>query len=154
MIPLHALALMIMGRFNARLYVGYCSWYAIGTLASMQVPFVGFQPVRKASEHMGALGKIHIASINISGSLRHRCLWLAPDCCIRATCQIPCLVQTVPGYLVLFCHLCRPRRCSCYRWFDIQGLDCSLDWTILLSVGYRLRQKVIFLSQLLPVSER
>jgi dolichyl-diphosphooligosaccharide---protein glycosyltransferase len=57
MIPLHALALMIMGRYNARLYVGYCSWYAIGTLASMQVPFVGFQPVR-TSEHMGALGKI------------------------------------------------------------------------------------------------
>jgi dolichyl-diphosphooligosaccharide--protein glycosyltransferase len=55
MIPVHALALILMGRFNSRLYVGYCSWYAIGTLASMQVPFVGFQPVR-TSEHMGALG--------------------------------------------------------------------------------------------------
>lgn len=55
MIPLHALALTLMGRFSSRLYVGYSSWYAIGTLASMQVPFVGFQPVR-TSEHMGALG--------------------------------------------------------------------------------------------------
>jgi dolichyl-diphosphooligosaccharide--protein glycosyltransferase len=55
MIPLHALALTLMGRFTNRLYVGYSSWYAIGTLASMQVPFVGFQPVR-TSEHMGALG--------------------------------------------------------------------------------------------------
>lgn len=55
MIPLHALVLVFMGRFNNRLYVGYSSWYAIGTLASMQVPFVGFQPV-KTSEHMGALG--------------------------------------------------------------------------------------------------
>ncbi|GJJ11524.1 oligosaccharyl transferase stt3 subunit [Clathrus columnatus] len=55
MIPLHALALIIMGRFSNRLYVAYSSWYAIGTLASMQVPFVGFQPVR-TSEHMGALG--------------------------------------------------------------------------------------------------
>ena len=55
MIPLHALALTLMGRFTSRLYVGYSSWYAIGTLASMQVPFVGFQPVR-TSEHMGALG--------------------------------------------------------------------------------------------------
>ena len=54
MIPLHALALMIMGRFSSRLYVAYTSWYAIGTLSSMQVPFVGFQPVR-TSEHMGAL---------------------------------------------------------------------------------------------------
>ena len=55
MIPLHALALTLMGRFTSRLYVGYSSWYVIGTLASMQVPFVGFQPVR-TSEHMGALG--------------------------------------------------------------------------------------------------
>lgn len=55
MIPLHALALLLMGRFSNKLYVAYSSWYAIGTLSSMQVPFVGFQPVR-TSEHMGALG--------------------------------------------------------------------------------------------------
>lgn len=55
MIPVHALVLILMGRFSSRLYVAYCSWYAIGTLASMQVPFVGFQPV-STSEHMGALG--------------------------------------------------------------------------------------------------
>ncbi|KAF8585405.1 glycosyltransferase family 66 protein [Ramaria rubella] len=55
MIPLHALTLILMGRFTNRLYIAYSSWYAVGTLASMQVPFVGFQPVR-TSEHMGALG--------------------------------------------------------------------------------------------------
>jgi dolichyl-diphosphooligosaccharide---protein glycosyltransferase len=55
MIPLHTLVLILMGRFSDRLYVAYSSWYAIGTLASMQVPFVGFQPV-STSEHMGALG--------------------------------------------------------------------------------------------------
>ncbi|GBE86670.1 oligosaccharyl transferase STT3 subunit [Sparassis latifolia] len=55
MIPLHSFALICMGRFSNRLYVAYSSWYAIGTLASMQVPFVGFQPVR-TSEHMAALG--------------------------------------------------------------------------------------------------
>ncbi|KAI0287353.1 Oligosaccharyl transferase STT3 subunit [Russula brevipes] len=62
MIPLHALALTVMGRFTNRLYVGYSSWYAIGTLASMQVPFVGFQPVR-TSEHMGALGVFGLLQI-------------------------------------------------------------------------------------------
>ena len=56
MIPLHAFTLILMGRFSSRLYVAYSSWYAIGTLASMQVPFVGFQPVR-TSEHMAALGR-------------------------------------------------------------------------------------------------
>ncbi|KAL5492585.1 STT3 [Sanghuangporus weigelae] len=55
MIPLHSLILLLMGRYSSRLYVAYSSWYAVGTLASMQVPFVGFQPVR-TSEHMAALG--------------------------------------------------------------------------------------------------
>ncbi|KAI0332725.1 oligosaccharyl transferase STT3 subunit [Cubamyces sp. BRFM 1775] len=62
MIPLHALALVLMGRFSSRLYVAYSSWYAIGTLASMQVPFVGFQPVR-TSEHMAALGVFGLLQI-------------------------------------------------------------------------------------------
>jgi dolichyl-diphosphooligosaccharide--protein glycosyltransferase len=44
-----------MGRFNNRLYLSYSSWYVIGTIASMQVPFVGFLPLR-TSEHMAALG--------------------------------------------------------------------------------------------------
>ncbi|WFC98303.1 dolichyl-diphosphooligosaccharide--protein glycotransferase [Malassezia yamatoensis] len=55
MIPLHAFVLLLMGRYGTRLYVAYSSFYVIGTLASMQVPFVGFQPVR-TSEHMAALG--------------------------------------------------------------------------------------------------
>ncbi|KAK9328930.1 Oligosaccharyl transferase STT3 subunit-domain-containing protein [Lipomyces starkeyi] len=54
-IPLHALVLIIMGRYSNRLYVAYSSWYSLGTLASMQIPFVGFLPIR-SSEHMGALG--------------------------------------------------------------------------------------------------
>ncbi|KAI9290916.1 STT3 subunit of Oligosaccharyl transferase [Neoconidiobolus thromboides FSU 785] len=55
MIPLHAFALILMGRYSNRLYVAYSTFYAIGTLASMQVPFIGFQPT-KTSEHMAALG--------------------------------------------------------------------------------------------------
>ncbi|KII85991.1 glycosyltransferase family 66 protein [Plicaturopsis crispa FD-325 SS-3] len=62
MIPLHALVLILMGRFNSRLYVAYSSWYAIGTLSSMQVPFVGFQPVR-TSEHMAALAVFGLLQI-------------------------------------------------------------------------------------------
>ena len=55
MIPLHVFVLLLMGRWSERLYVAYSSFYVVGTLASMQVPFVGFQPVR-TSEHMAALG--------------------------------------------------------------------------------------------------
>ncbi|KAJ7581394.1 oligosaccharyl transferase STT3 subunit [Mycena floridula] len=62
MIPLHALVLILMGRYTSRLYVAYSAWYAIGTLSSMQVPFVGFQPVR-TSEHMAALGVFGLLQI-------------------------------------------------------------------------------------------
>ncbi|KAK3487347.1 ribosomal protein L35-like protein [Neurospora crassa] len=55
LLPLHAFVLICMGRYSTRLYVAYTTWYALGTLASMQIPFVGFLPV-KTSEHMPALG--------------------------------------------------------------------------------------------------
>jgi dolichyl-diphosphooligosaccharide--protein glycosyltransferase len=56
LLPLHAFVLICMGRYSPRLYVSYTSWYALGTLASMQIPFVGFLPIR-SSEHMSALGR-------------------------------------------------------------------------------------------------
>lgn len=56
LLPLHAFVLICMGRFSPRLYVSYTTWYALGTLASMQIPFVGFLPIR-SSEHMSSLGK-------------------------------------------------------------------------------------------------
>ena len=55
LIPLHVLTLMIIGRFSHRVYVAYSTVYGLGTLLSMQIPFVGFQPVT-SSEHMAALG--------------------------------------------------------------------------------------------------
>jgi dolichyl-diphosphooligosaccharide--protein glycosyltransferase len=54
-IPLHVFVLILMGRYNHRLYTAYTTWYALGTLASMQIPFVGFLPIR-SNDHMAALG--------------------------------------------------------------------------------------------------
>lgn len=51
LIPLHVFTLMITGRFSHRIYVAYSTLYCIGTILSMQIPFVGFQPVQ-SSEHM------------------------------------------------------------------------------------------------------
>lgn len=62
MLPLHAFALICMGRYSARLYVAFSTFYAIGTLASMQVPFVGFQPIN-TSEHLAALGVFGLLQI-------------------------------------------------------------------------------------------
>lgn len=55
LIPLHVFVLILMGRYNHRLYTAYSTWYALGTLASMQIPFVGFLPIR-SNDHMASLG--------------------------------------------------------------------------------------------------
>lgn len=55
LIPLHVLVLMVTGRFSHRIYVAYSIVYVVGTILSMQISFVGFQPVQ-SSEHMAALG--------------------------------------------------------------------------------------------------
>ncbi|XP_071788330.1 dolichyl-diphosphooligosaccharide--protein glycosyltransferase subunit STT3B-like [Asterias amurensis] len=55
LIPLHVCVLLLMGRFSYRIYVAFTVFYILGTVFSMQVPFVGFQPVR-TSEHMAAAG--------------------------------------------------------------------------------------------------
>lgn len=55
LIPLHVFALILMGRFSDRLYVAYSTFFTLGLILSMQIPFVGFQPVR-TSEHMASAG--------------------------------------------------------------------------------------------------
>lgn len=55
LIPLHVFVLMLVGRFSDRLYVAYSTFFTLGLLLSMQIPFVGFQPVR-TSEHMASAG--------------------------------------------------------------------------------------------------
>lgn len=62
LIPLHVFALCIMGRFSNRMYISYCTFYVIGTLSSMIIPFVGFMPLR-TSEHMAALGVFGLLQI-------------------------------------------------------------------------------------------
>ncbi|KAJ0181436.1 hypothetical protein K1T71_003521 [Dendrolimus kikuchii] len=62
LIPLHVLALMVLGRFSARVYVAYSTLFCIGTILSMQISFVGFQPVQ-SSEHMLALGTFGLCQL-------------------------------------------------------------------------------------------
>lgn len=55
LIPLHVFVLLLMGRYSPRLFTSYTTFYILGLLFSMQIPFVGFQPIR-TSEHMAASG--------------------------------------------------------------------------------------------------
>nr|XP_018900481.1 PREDICTED: dolichyl-diphosphooligosaccharide--protein glycosyltransferase subunit STT3A [Bemisia tabaci] len=63
LIPMHVLILMITGRFSHRIYIAYSTLYCVGTILSMQIPFVGFQPVQ-SSEHMLALGVFGLCQIH------------------------------------------------------------------------------------------
>uniref|UniRef100_A0A3P9KGY1 Dolichyl-diphosphooligosaccharide--protein glycosyltransferase subunit STT3B n=1 Tax=Oryzias latipes TaxID=8090 RepID=A0A3P9KGY1_ORYLA len=55
LIPLHVFVLLLMQRYSRRVYIAYSTFYIVGLILSMQVPFVGFQPIR-TSEHMAAAG--------------------------------------------------------------------------------------------------
>ncbi|XP_022253103.1 dolichyl-diphosphooligosaccharide--protein glycosyltransferase subunit STT3A-like isoform X1 [Limulus polyphemus] len=63
LIPLHVIALMITGRFSHRIYIAYSTVYCLGTMLSMQISFVGFQPVQ-SSEHMAALGVFGLCQLH------------------------------------------------------------------------------------------
>ncbi|KAH3704660.1 hypothetical protein DPMN_079719, partial [Dreissena polymorpha] len=55
LIPLHVFVLILMGRYSRRIYVAYNSFFIVGLILSMQVPFVGFNPI-STSEHMASAG--------------------------------------------------------------------------------------------------
>ena len=55
LIPFHVFVLLVMNRYSNRLFTSYTTFYILGLLLSMQIPFVGFQPIR-TSEHMAAGG--------------------------------------------------------------------------------------------------
>ena len=70
MIPLHVFALLCMGRYSHKLYRSYSTFYVLGTLASMTVPFVGFQPTF-TPEHMAALGVFGLLQLFAAAHVVH-----------------------------------------------------------------------------------
>ncbi|CAE1262112.1 STT3 [Acanthosepion pharaonis] len=68
LIPLHVFVLLLMRRYSRRIYIAYSTFYIVGLLLSMQIPFVGFQPIR-TSEHMAAAGVF--ALLNAYAALRY-----------------------------------------------------------------------------------
>ncbi|GMF10930.1 unnamed protein product [Phytophthora lilii] len=54
-VPIHVLALLLSGRYSAKVYVAYSTFYPLATLGAMQVPFIGFNAVLKG-ESAGSHG--------------------------------------------------------------------------------------------------
>merc|ERR1719356_2307620 len=55
MIGLHALMLVGLGRFNSGVHKAYTLFFIIGTAGAMQIPVVGWTPLRSL-EQIGPLG--------------------------------------------------------------------------------------------------
>ncbi|ESP02750.1 hypothetical protein LOTGIDRAFT_110908 [Lottia gigantea] len=68
LIPLHVFVLLLMGRYSKRIFTAYTSFFIVGLILSMQIPFVGFQPIR-TSEHMAAAGVF--ALLNAYSALKY-----------------------------------------------------------------------------------
>eukprot|EP00752_Nemacystus_decipiens_P005830 g5269.t1 len=47
-IPIYVVVMVVAGRYSSRLYVAYSTFYALGSIMAMQVPFVGFNVVKQA----------------------------------------------------------------------------------------------------------
>ena len=62
LIALHAFVLILLGRYSTKLYVSYTTFYCLGQLMAMNIPFVGFLPVT-ASEHMAGFGVFGLLQI-------------------------------------------------------------------------------------------
>ncbi|OMJ86981.1 hypothetical protein SteCoe_11377 [Stentor coeruleus] len=52
-IPIFVVGSVLIGKFTTNLYVSYCSFYILGSLLAMQIPFVGTQVVT-SSEHLAS----------------------------------------------------------------------------------------------------
>lgn len=105
MIALHAMTLVVLGRFTKKLYMSYSLFYMIGTLLAMQVPVVGLTPL-KSLEQLGAAAifvgfqvlmfcEVHIKKQKLS---RANAMVYRAKVCFLALCVcIACIVLFTPS---------------------------------------------------------
>ncbi|OQS03480.1 dolichyl-diphosphooligosaccharide-protein glycosyltransferase subunit [Thraustotheca clavata] len=93
-IPIHALILVFSGRFTPQLYIAYCTFYILGTMLAMQVPFVGFNVIQKA-ECIGSHGVFGVLQVFAFGKYLQSQLQSS-----LSSQQIKALIQTAAAGLV------------------------------------------------------
>eukprot|EP00667_Euglena_gracilis_P002726 EG_transcript_2733 len=54
-VGLHAASLILLGRLSPELYYAYSCFYVVGTIGALQIPVVGWNPLRSA-EQLGPMG--------------------------------------------------------------------------------------------------
>jgi dolichyl-diphosphooligosaccharide--protein glycosyltransferase len=66
-IAIYVFALLVLGRFTAKHYVVYSTFYIVGTLFCLNIPFVSFQAIT-SSEHMSSHGVFILTSAYIAAN--------------------------------------------------------------------------------------
>lgn len=66
-IPIFVIVNVLIGKFTTNLYVSYCSFYILGSLLAMQIPFVGTQVVT-SSEHLASHAVFIFLQIYVLGN--------------------------------------------------------------------------------------
>jgi asparagine N-glycosylation enzyme membrane subunit Stt3 len=86
-IPIYVVILIVSGRYSSRLYVAYSTFYVVGSLMAMQVPFVGFNVIKQAE---------CLASHGAFAVLHRTCVAAVVLSCFVATVWITVAVCSVP----------------------------------------------------------
>lgn len=101
LVPLHVLALLLLGRFTSRAYVTFSTFVVLSTLFAMQVPSVGFSAVQ-SSAHMLALSVFVVVQLRacMRGSF---CAIVHEARCTRMCVLVASLVTVaVTAFVVVF----------------------------------------------------
>ncbi|KAF0720808.1 Aste57867_3 [Aphanomyces stellatus] len=48
LLPIYVLVMLVAGRYSPRLYVAYSTFYVLGSILAMQIPYVGFNVIKQA----------------------------------------------------------------------------------------------------------
>mmetsp|Transcript_71701 Transcript_71701/g.171253 ORF Transcript_71701/g.171253 Transcript_71701/m.171253 type:complete len:881 (+) Transcript_71701:56-2698(+) len=72
MIGVHALMLVLLGRFNSGVHKAYSIFFFVGTLGAIQIPVVGMQPLRSLEQMGPLLVFIGYQVLAFSDFMRHK----------------------------------------------------------------------------------
>jgi hypothetical protein len=149
LIPLHVLVLVIIGHYSNKVYVAYTTFYVLGEIMAMQVPFVGFQPV-KTSEHIAAMGVFGLLQVGTAPYIplsTHFSAYRRIEIHSKAS-DKTAIYRSVCGHCVVYIlrrhclyyasHLCRLGVNVLPKLFPLCRLYRAMVGTILLFVGHGL----------------
>ena len=128
MIGVHALLLTAQGRFHFGLHRAYSIFFIVGTCEALQIPVVGWQPLRSL-EQIGPLGVfLGFQALAFCDFWRHRGLFRTTEGFVQFSVAVLCLfvVALAGACVVLSC--CSGRRGTYHLTQGTKPRRCPLRW--------------------------